>query len=39
MHDHELQLIVPPVYFLALCGLQVPEDGGMVREHSGKSAQ
>jgi hypothetical protein len=31
MADDELQLIAPPVYFGALCGLQVPEDGGMVK--------
>jgi hypothetical protein len=31
MADDELQLIAPPAYFLALCGLQVPEGGGMIK--------
>jgi RepB DNA-primase from phage plasmid len=31
MADDELQLIEPPVYFLALCGLRVPDGGGMVK--------
>lgn len=29
--DDELQLIAPPAYFLALCGLRVPDHGGMVK--------
>jgi hypothetical protein len=31
MADDEHQLVAPPAYFLALCGLRVPEGGGMVR--------
>jgi hypothetical protein len=31
MADDELQLIAPPVYFLALCGLRVQVGGGMVK--------
>jgi hypothetical protein len=31
MADDELQLIAPPTYFWALCGLRVPEGGGMVK--------
>jgi hypothetical protein len=31
MADDELQLIAPPTYFLALCGLRVPDGGGMVK--------
>jgi hypothetical protein len=29
--DDKLLLIAPPAYFLALCGLRVPDDGGMVK--------
>jgi hypothetical protein len=29
--DDKLALIAPPAYFLALCGLRVPDEGGMVR--------
>jgi hypothetical protein len=29
--DDELLLIAPPAYFLALCGLRVPEQGAMVK--------
>jgi hypothetical protein len=31
MADDELQLIAPPAYFQALCGLPVPDHGGMVK--------
>ena len=29
--DDELLLIAPPAYFLALCGLRAPDQGGMVK--------
>jgi hypothetical protein len=29
--DDELALIAPPACFLALCGVRVPDEGGMVR--------
>jgi RepB DNA-primase from phage plasmid len=29
--EDELALIAPPAYFLALCGVRVPDGGGMVR--------
>jgi RepB DNA-primase from phage plasmid len=31
MADDELALMAPPVYFLALCGVQVPDGGAMVK--------
>jgi hypothetical protein len=31
MADDELQVIAPSVYFPALCGLRVPDQGGMVK--------